>query len=357
MNRRFLAATATAIAALFLTACDDTGIQPVPDTTRPGVFVLGQKYAADGSSSLQKIQDGGIVDATPAAGMPAHSNTRIDMAAGTLFLFDGNKGTATGFGDGDIRKPVFDENLGSSSNPYAVAKLGDRYWFALYGSAKLRGIPASGGEAREIDLSRYNEVGAAVPYAMGVLAWNGKLVAVLQRLDKDYQPADSSLVLVIDASSGSVDRRVALPFRNPYDVDLRGDRLALGCTGGWSSNADGGLVVVDLAAGSVTKSVKSTVIGGDPASVAFVSDDRVWVGADLGYPVSKAISVDLASGRIGVPFGEAASVLDLAWDGTSLWIANHDDDAPYVYEIDAATGSKKKRYTAVLAPGYLKVVK
>jgi len=72
MNRRFLAATA--IAALFLTACDDTGIQPVPDTTRPGVFVLGQKYAADGSSSLQKIQDGGIVDATPATRWPATSS-------------------------------------------------------------------------------------------------------------------------------------------------------------------------------------------------------------------------------------------------------------------------------------------
>ena len=238
-----------------------------------------------------------------------------------------------------------------------MAKVGDHHWFALYGSAKLRGVSASGGGSREIDLSKYNEKTASVPYAMGVVAWNGKLVAVLQRLDKDYQPADSSLVLVIDASSGSVDKRVALPFRNPYDIDLRGDRLAAGCTGGWGSNTDGGLAIVDLASGSVTKSVKSSDIGGDPTSVAFVSDDRVWVGADMGYPVSRAVPVDLPAGKVGTAYAGADAVLDLAWDGTSLWIANHDDKAPHVHEIDASTGSRKNRYATRLAPGFLKVVK
>lgn len=354
MKRSYLFA---ALAFAMLSACDDSSVAPIVDTTRPGVFVLGQKYGNNGGSSLQKIQNGSIVVATPEAGMPTHSNTRIDMAAGTLFLFDGNTGTATGFGEGDVRNPILDENLGSSSNPYAAAKVGDRYWFALYGSAKIRGISANDGAVKEIDLSKHNEKTASVPYVMGVVAWNDQIVAVLQRLDKNYQPADSSLVLVIDPSTGSVVKRIALPFLNPYDTDLRGSLLALGCTGGWGSNTDGGLAIVDLSSGQVTKSVKSSDIGGDPASVALVSDDRAWVGADMGYPVSRAIPVDLSTGKVGAAFNDADAVLDIAWDGTSLWVANHDDKAPYVYEIDASSAAKRNRYTASLAPGFLKVVK
>lgn len=355
MKPRFLLAPLAAFA--LLTACDDSSVSPVQDTSRPGVFVLGQKYGANGGSSLQKIQDGGIVEATPEGGMPTHSNTRIDMAAGTLFLFDGNEGTVTGFGAGDVRNPVLDENLGSSSNPYGVAKVGDIHWFALYGSARLRGISATGAATKEIDLSKYNEATAAVPHVMDVVAWNDRIVAVLQRLDKSFQPSDSSLVLVIDPSDGSVSRRVALPFLNPYDIDLRGSMLALGCTGGWGSNTDGGLAIVDLSSGKVTNSVKASSIGGDPASVAFVSDDRVWVGADMGYPVSRAIPVDLATGKVGTPYADADAVLDIAWDGASLWVANHDDKAPHVHEIDASTAARRNRYTASLAPGFLKVVK
>lgn len=357
MKPSFLLVPLAAFALLQLSACDK-GIDPLPDSSRPGVFVLGQKYGANGGSSLQKILDSQLVDATPSEGMPAHSNTRISMASGTLFLFDGNTGTATGFGGGDVKNVVFDENLGSSSNPYAAAAVGDRVWFALYGSAKLRGISTADGSSKEIDLSGFNEKTAAVPYAMGVVAWNGRLVAVLQRLDKSYKPtADSSLVLVLDPSSGSVEKRIALPFRNPYDIDLRGDLLALGCTGGWASNTDGGLVVVDLAAATVTKSVTASDIGGDPASVAFVSDDRVWVGADMGYPVSKALPVDLSSGKTGTAFPGADAVLDLAFDGTSLWVANHDDGAPFVHEIDPSSGASRNRYQTQLAPGFLKVQK
>lgn len=355
MKPSFLLVPLAAFALLQLSACDK-GIDPLPYSSRPGVFVLGQKYGPNGGSSLQKIVDSAIVDATPFEGMPTHSNTRIAMASGTLFLFDGNTGSATGFGGGDIGNVVFDENLGSSSNPYSAAMIGDRAWFALYGSAKLRGISTVDGSSKEIDLSGFNETTAAVPYAMGVVAWNGRLVAVVQRLDKNYKPAgDSSLVLVLDPSSGSVEKRIALPFRNPYDIDARGDLLALGCTGGWGSNTDGGLVVVDLSSGSVTKSVAATAIGGDPASVAFVSDDRVWVGADMGYPVSKALPVDISTGGVGTAFAGADAALDLAFDGVSLWVANHDDDAPYVHEIDPATGATRNSYRAQLAPGFLKV--
>lgn len=359
MKRITTAALLAASIALTLTACDDT-ISPLEEQTRalPGVYVLGQKYAGDGSSSLQRIADGAISDATPSAGLPAHSNTGIDVVDSVLYLIDRTAGTVTGFLMGSpLSSPTVDKNVGSTGNPQDIARVAGRNWVARYGSAKILGFQ-SGASDKEIDLSRFNEKSASVPYVMGVKNWNEHLVVVLQRLDAAYAPADdSSLVLVIDPASDDVETRIALPFQNPYDIDLRGDMLALGCTGGWKSSTDGGLVLVDLKSGRVSQSVPASDLGGDPSSVAFTSDDRVWVGVDLGWPDTKARPVDISSGKIGDLFGEATAVADLAFDGSRLWIANHDDEAPHVYSIDPVSGAKEARYTASLAPGALKVLK
>lgn len=359
MKRITTAALLAASVALSLTACDDT-LAPLEEKTRalPGVYVLGQKYAGDGSSSLQRIADGRIVDATPSAGLPAHSNTGIAVVDSVLYLIDRTAGTVTGFLEGSpLSSPTVDRNVGSTSNPQNIAQVAGWNWVARYGSAKILGFRA-GSADREIDLSRFDEKSASVPYAMGVKNWNDHLVVVLQRLDAAYAPADdSSLVLVLDPASGDVVKRIALPFQNPYDIDLRGDMLALGCTGGWKSSTDGGLVLVDLERGKVSKSIPSTTLEGDPSSVAFTSDDRVWIGVDLGWPDTKARPVDISSGKVGALFGEATAVADLAFDGSRLWIANHDDEAPHVYSIDPVSGAKDARYTASLAPGALQVLK
>jgi len=372
MNRKHLSTALSTALLLALGACEESSTSPADpapqakdtpatDTSKhasaPRIAVLGQKYGQASSSSLQAILGGAIVDATPSGGMPSHSNTRIDVTGGALVLFDGNLGTATAFpGGATSSAPIFDENLGSGSNPYSASRMGSRVWFALYGSAKLVGLSLSGAARREIDLSAFNASGASNPSATSVSAWNGKLVVVLQRQDANWTAADSGLVLLVDTADGSIDARIAIPFSNPYDVDQRGDLLALGCTGGWKSSTDGGLAVVDLSKGRVVQAVASTELGGDPSSVAIVSESKAWAGLDLGWPNTKARLIDISTGKPGIRFEAATAVSDLAFDGTSLWIANHDDAAPYVYAIDPASGEQKSRLTATLAPGFLKVV-
>jgi len=354
MNRTILAGTFAATAIL-LASCDTVSPVPVPDQG-PSVWVLGQKYGTTGSSSLDRISDGKIAAATPPAGMPSHSNTGICVSNQVLYLFDKNLGVVTGFDHGDFSKVTLDENVGASANPYEAASLNGAVWVARFGSSSLVALGSSGAHVDSIDLSAFDVGGATVPYMMAVKIWNNKLVVPVERLDANYGATDSSLVLVIDPTSHKIEKRILLPYRNPYDADLRGDKLALGCTGGWASTTDGGLAVVDLAGGTVVKAIPSSSLKGDPSSVAFTSDDRVWVGLDLGYPKTQALPVDLSSSKIGAVFASATSVGDLAFDGTSLWIANHDDNSPYVYEIDPATGFQKSCLLATLAPAELAVL-
>lgn len=320
------------------------------------VLALGTKYGSPGASSLDLIGCGKVQAYEPSGGMPITSNLFLGLAGGNVYLLDNSSSEVTGFVGADLSKNFLDQNVGDKSNPYSVARLGDYLWVARWGSSHLLGIPFGGAKADSIDLSSYSDPSLSMPRMMAVKVWNGKLVVPVQRLDKTSGPADSSLVLVIDPDTKTVEKRIALPFRNPEDLDVRGDLMVLGCTGGWASSKDGGIAVVDLAKSLVTTAIAADSLGGDPSRVVFVSADRVWVALDMGYPSTKALPIDLAAKKVGAIFADAGAVGDLAFDGASLWVANHDDKSPVVYRVDPATGAKNGEYATRLAPGQLLVL-
>lgn len=323
------------------------------------VLALGNKYGSGadaGSSSLDLIGCGKVQAMEPTHGMPATSDVALDLAGGNVYLLDRSKGVVSGFVGSDLTKNFLDQNVGAGSNPYGVGRLGDMLWVARYGASHLLGIPFGGAKADSIDLSAYADTSTTLPRMMAAKVWNGKLVVPVQRLDKSWTAKDSSLVLVIDPSTLKVEKRIALPFRNPEDVDLRGDLLALACIGGYGSAPDGGLAVVDLAKGVVSSSISGDLLGGDPARVSFTSNDRVWAALYVKYPTYKALPVDLSTQKIGSFFSGSDAVGDLAFDGASLWISNHDDKSPKVYRVDPATGEKTGEFATRLAPGQLLVL-
>ncbi|HNY29426.1 MAG TPA: hypothetical protein PKO15_00930 [Fibrobacteria bacterium] len=347
------------VAATLMVSCtEDAEEEQGVCTEGPRVLALGSKWTeSGGSSSLDLVGCGKVQAYEPSRGMPAHSDLALDLAGGNTYLIDRQGGAVTGFLGSDLSKPFLDVNVGGDANPYAVAKLADHLWVARYGSTHLLGIPFSGAKADSIDLSSYADTSTRIPRMMGVEVWNGKLVVALQRLDKSWSAVDSSVVLVVDPATKKVETRIALPFRNPEGVDLRGNLLALACLGGYGEKPDAGLVVVDLSKGVVSTAVSGVELGGDPSRVAFVSDDRVWAALlVVKHPNYKAVPVDLASKKVGSPFAEAGSVGDLAFDGGSLWVANHDDASPRVYRVDPTSGAKTGEYTARLAPGRLLVL-
>lgn len=353
----FLALPALALLSL-ASGCDDSTSTPVADPGKAGdVYVIGQKYGEGGSSSLDRIRDGAL-SAVALAKIPAHSNTGIATDGGMVFFMDRTLGVVTGFADGDPSKPVVDVNVGSEANPYDVAVLSGKAWIARYGSSSLLAVDLATGKAVDsIDLSSYGNGAAPVPSMMAVVRWNSKLVVPVQRQDAKFKPADSSLVLIVDPTTRKVEKRIALPFGNVYDVDLRGNLLVAGCIGDWSSSTNGGLAIVDLATGTVTKSIPATILGGDPSTVAFTSDDVVWTTVAGTYPESKARPVNLGSSTPGTMFATAVAASDVAFDGRDVWVADGDDAKPFVYRVDPATSKSTLELRATLAPRGLLVLK
>lgn len=358
MNARLSLLGAFALLAAGLSGCDDSTSAPTTDPGKAGdVYVLGQKYGGGGSSSLDRIRDGAL-SSVALSKIPAHSNTGIAADDGIVFFLDRTLGVVTGFSEGDPSKPVLDVNVGSEANPYDVAVLSGKAWVARYGSSSLLAVDLSTGKAVDsIDLSAYAVAGTDVPSMMAVVRWNSKLVVPVQRQDADFNPADSSLVLIVDPAARKVEKRIALPFGNVYDVDLRGNLLAAGCIGDWSSSTNGGLAIVDLSTGSVTKAIPAKTLEGDPSTVAFTGDDVVWTTVAGTYPTSKARPVTLGSSTPGATFEGATKASDVAFDGRDVWVAEGDDAKPLVFRVDPATGKSTLELRATLAPRGLLVLR
>lgn len=351
-------------ATALLASCEDSAMAPLASQGVAGdLYVLGQQYGAwpdPGTSRLARVHDGAISN-LPLGEEIATSNTAISAADGVIYLINRDDGEIIGLRNGDPSDVVFNENVGLGTNPYSVTALDGRLWVARYDSRSLLALDAKTGAAVDsIDLASHAVAADSIPHVISAKAWNGKLVAVVARLN-GWKPGDSALVLVIDAKTHAVDKRVALPWKNAYGAALEGDRIAVACMGAWRSASvtgnDGGLAVVDLAQGKVTLSVSGDALGGDPSQVAFSSSAKVWASLDNKYPLTRVVPVDVASGAVGNPVAGATAVGSIAWDGTSLWMGNNDEARPYVLRVDASSGTILDSLRNAIPPGALAVLK
>lgn len=361
------------LAAAMMTGCEMAGTIVTPNDTAtkivaiatPRLFLMGQDYATK-KAVLEKVSS----DSVFSAGLKdwTSSDVILDAQGDSLYVLNRKTGAVTGFAHGDLSQPFVDVQLTgpkddafSGANPYAVARIGGRLWVACYGSPYLKAIDlASQKLVDSIDLSGWAFSGQASPNTVDVHAWNGKLAVTLGRLD-GWDPGDSSLVLVLDPSTKAVEKRMALPWTNPYGISWSGDTLLAACVGKWTTAdysdilKDGGLAMVVLSSGTVKSVVSEQSANANITKAVMAPGGKAFVGfGHADYSTTLAL-VSLADGSVGSDVAGIKNVTDLAWSGTVLWVAEHDAKAPAVYRLDAS-GAVKGKVTTTLAPGSLAIL-
>ena len=151
------------------------------------------------------------------------SDNFADTADGKVFLFDHATGVVTGF-TGHVPNQNVTFNVQAGSNPYDIAISNNRAFIPRYNSKSLLVLDATqlgGGIRDSIDLSAYvshvpSDTAASTPNMAWVTAYNGYVFVALQRLDyTGYQARDTSLIVVINASTRQVTSTIPLHFKNP----------------------------------------------------------------------------------------------------------------------------------------------
>ena len=344
-----------ALAALVASGCVLDGNSDKGATAGSGkVFSMGSKWSADGgNAALDRIST------TKAESIKSWANSDVVLSAdaGVLYVLQRSKGVVTGYLGGDVTtSPTLDVNVGVDANPYAVTSLSGKLWVACYGSSFLKAIDLSSKALVDsIDLSMYSDLADAqtIPFMIAVHAWNGKLAVVLGRLN-GWNPGDSTLVLVLDPATKNV-KRIALPWKNAYGASWNGNQVLVACVGSWTDTTDGGLALVDLAAGTTRALLSGETAKRNIAMAAFGPAGKAIVCVANAKGVGPARLLDLASGTLGATIPGSDNVGALAWDGSQFWVGDHNDAAPVLLRVDAS-GDTLGRVNTTLASGSLAIL-
>lgn len=140
-------------------------------------------------------------------------------------------------------------DLGSNTNPWALAVLGNEMFITLYGN--LQGDASAGGRVARVSILNPDRPRLAgtialptgqalrpfpgrnpVPTPSGITTRNGKLYVALNNLDPaDYAPGGPGLLAIITPDSGAVELRELPQCLNPGWVAPVGQRLVVSCSG------------------------------------------------------------------------------------------------------------------------------
>ena len=182
------------------------------------------------------------------------SDNFVDTAGGATYLFDHTTGVITGFtGHAPNTNITLNAQTGVSSNPYGIAIASGKAFIPRYNSKFLLILDPTqvgGGTRDSIDLSTYVsrhpvDTAASAPRMAAVTAYNGYIFVTLQRLNYKYSALDTSLVVVINASTKAVVSTIPLHFRNPVAAHAVGSTWFITSIAGYGDQA-GGVEKIDL---------------------------------------------------------------------------------------------------------------
>ena len=217
-------------------------------------------------------------------------------------------------------KTVLEEPLGAGLNIQDIAVVSDtKAYISSYQTSDLIVFnPATGKEASKISLAEFNtyagtDSAEATPYASALAVYDGYVYVACQRL-KNFEPADTSLIVVIDSRTNTVSRSIKLNKKNPSSLDVFQGRLLVSSPGDWFDASTGGVEAIDLTS-NTNQGVK---FDGIVTAIVSVSLDKAYIGVMGADWNTEIVPFDPTAGTAGAKVdGITDGSGGLAYDGSS----------------------------------------
>lgn len=326
-----------------------------PATTEPGVFVVGTDYT---SYSIQKITGTALSDVGTEAA--AGGGVALDVADGVLYILNQKTSVVTAFKGGiqDAAHLVFQKSVGTGTNPYQVAKAGNKLFVVRWETNNLLVLNATTGDSvGSIDLSAYANSEGKVK-ASAVSFEGGHLWILAQGTRSDYT-YDTARVIVADTAATKASGAITLGLLNPQQMAFLNGKLYVASHGTWdTTTANGGIETIDMATHVLEKNLTGKLANNKPNGLVAASG-KLWAVVfrnDYGT-VAHAVPVDPATGAYGTPVTGLSAVWSLVTDGTNLWAADRaDGDKHAVVKVDPVTGAVLSSVKTALPPAAMAVM-
>jgi len=254
---------------------------------------------------------------------------------------------------GDNWSIITEYSVGAGSNPQDIAVVSkDRAYVALYEESSLLIVnPLNGSVTGDVDLSRYAD-DDGIPEVSWLSFRDGVLYALLQRLDREggFKPSDYSLLLVLDADTGKVEKSLKLACTNPFAKLRYNEALqhfviiesGVFSTAVDEAAVDGCIEFFDPGTNALSGPVvMADELGGDIVDAVVSSETKAYaiIGKRSGsgsetHLVSFNPSTGEKTGTIVASEGWDYASIELSHDGSQLWMADRTMNSPSIRIFD-----------------------
>jgi len=249
---------------------------------------------------------------------------------------------------------AYEKNINPAVNIQDIAFISStKAYITQYASSQIAIFDPSTGlkVGNTIPLSAYDTYAGTdsadvVPYMSREMYYNGKVYVACQRLKAPaggyIQAADTSKIVVINATTDSVEKAINLIYKNPQELCIFNGKLYVGSVGIWGVN-DAGIEAIDLATDTNTGSiVTESAFFGDIASIIVVSDTKGYAVISTPAFTTELHSFNPRAKTVGAKIAglDAPCSGHMAFDGTYVYVGDRSTTNPGIVIIDPMTDAK-----------------
>jgi len=262
----------------------------------------------------------------------------------------------------------YQEHIGEGLNIQDIAFVSEtKAYISCHESADLIVFnPKTGKSVSTIDLSRFNayagtDSAEAYPYAGALAVYGDYLYAACQRLNSSFEPADTSLIAVIDTRTDAIAASVKLIKKNPAAMDIFGGKLLVSSSGDWSdvTAASAGIEMIDL---SVNENLgliaDGGAFGGSLGNVIFISQSKAYATVMTASWTTDVVEFNPVTKTVGAKIsGISDGSGGLAYDGSKLYVGDRDFSAAGIAVVNTSTNTVERTISTGMPPSGAAIIK
>jgi len=258
-------------------------------------------------------------------------------------------------------------NLGEGINIHDIAVVSETkaYISCLQSKDLIVFDPKAGKKLSTIDLSRFNayagtDSAEAYPFMSSLAVYDNHLYVACQRLNSLFEPADTSLIAVIDINTDEIIASIKLQKKNPASMSVFDNKLLVSSSGDWRDAAasTSGIEMIDVTSNENLGVIADGIaFGGSLGDIVFVSQSKAYAAVMNASWTTDVIVFNPATKTIGAKIsGISDGYGGIAYDGTKLYIGDRGFGAAGVAVVNPNTNTVEQTITTEMPPSSLAII-